>query len=143
MRDIAKLSALLVLVALLALCPLSLHAATDLTPTDITIAGVDSATAADVTGNTFTNTGYEFIEVINASGAPITVTSDAFPAGGQGAPGGLTVTDPTVSVPATTGRRRIGPFPRALFNNGSSKVTITYSAVTSVTVGVYRLTPSP
>lgn len=119
------------------------HAATDQTPTEITVAGiVDTTSAADVTGNTFTNTGYEYVEVINGAGAPITVTFDAFPSGGQGAPGGLVVTDPAVSVTNGT-RRRFGPFPKSIFNNAAGKVTVTFSSVTTITVGVYRLSPQP
>ncbi len=133
----------LLLLLALSFVPASLWAATDLTPTAISTAGIaDTVTAADVAGNTFTNTGYEFIEVINASGGSINVTLDAFPSGGQGSPDGLTVTDPVVAV-ANGGRKRFGPFRKTTFNNASNKVTVTYSAVTSVTVGVYQLTPQP
>lgn len=118
-------------------------AVTDQTPTDIALAGIaDTTSAADATGNTFTNTGYEFAEVINGSGASITVTVDAFPVGGQGSPDGLTVTDPTVTVAAGT-RKKIGPFRRGTFNDSAAKVKLTFSAVTTITVGVYRLSPSP
>lgn len=142
MRYCARHFALLLLVGFCSLFGPSL-AAVDLTPTEITVAGVaDTVTAANAGGNTFTNTGVEYVEVINASASTITVTIDAFPSGGQGSPGGLTVTDPTVSILAST-RKRFGPFPRAAYNNGTNKVTVTYSAVTTVTVGVYRLTSAP
>ena len=118
-------------------------AVTDQTPTDITLAGVaDTTSAAAADGNTFTNTGYEFVEVINADASPTTVTIDVYPSGGGGSPESLTVTDPTVTVSAGT-RKKFGPFRKRLFNNGSEKVKVTCSNVTSVTVGVYRLTPSP
>lgn len=127
----------------LSVAPACAWAATDLTPANISIAGVaDTVTAADVTGNTFTNTGYEYIEIINASGSSIDVTLDAFPAGGQGSPDGLTITDPVVAV-AAGARKRMGPFRKTTFNNGSAKVTVAYSAVASVTVGVYRFSPQP
>jgi hypothetical protein len=62
-----------------------------ITPATLTIAGsVDlitggqAATATD--GDAFANTGSEIAYVYNGSGAPITVTIDAYPSGGQGAP---------------------------------------------------------
>ena len=118
-------------------------AVTDQTPTNIALAGVaDTTSAASADGNTFTNTGYEFVEVINADASPTTVTIDVYPSGGGGAPEGLTTTDPTVVVAAGT-RKKFGPFRKRLYNNGSEKVKVTCSNVTSVTVAVYRLTPSP
>ena len=38
---------------------------------------------------------------------------------------GLAVDDTAVTVPATTGDKFIGPFPRDLFNDGSNDITIT------------------
>jgi hypothetical protein len=125
------------------LCAPVFAAVTDQTPTNIALAGVaDTTSAAAADGNTFTNTGYEFAEVINGSGAPITVTIDVYPSGGGGAPEGLTVTDPTVTV-AAGARKRIGPFRKRLFNDASEKVKLTFSSTTTITVGVYRLTPTP
>lgn len=117
--------------------------ATDLTPVDIALTGTASAeVAADVAGNTFTNTGAEFAVVINGSGISITVTADAFPSGATPEVDGLVVTDPTVTI-AAGATKRIGPFRKRVFNNASNKVLLTYSAVTTVTVGIYRLTPAP
>lgn len=134
----------LLALALAVFLPLSgWSAVTDQTPTNIALAGVaDTTSAASADGNTFTNTGYEFVEVINADASPTTVTIDVYPSGGDGAPEGLTVTDPTVVVAAGT-RKKFGPFRKRLYNNGSEKLKVTCSNVTSVTVGVYRLTPSP
>jgi hypothetical protein len=121
----------------------SAFAVTDQTPTAIALAGVaDTTSAAAADGNTFTNTGYEFAEVINGSGGSITVTIDVYPSGGQGSPDGLTVTDPTVTV-ANGARKKIGPFRKRLYNNGTEKVKLTCSGTTSVTVGVYSLAPTP
>lgn len=140
MRHLVKLCALLLLLVVFSVPSFG---ATDQVPTDISTAGiVDTTVAADITGQTFTNTGYEFIEVINGGGAPINVTLDAFPAGGQGAPAGLAVTDPVVAVANGT-RRRFGPFPKSIYNNASNKVTVSFSAITTVTVGVYRFSPQP
>lgn len=117
--------------------------AVDQAVTPIALAGVADVTiAANVGGNSFINTGYEFAEVINGSGASITVTVDAYPAGGQGSPDGLAVTDPTVTVAAGT-RRKIGPFRKRIYNNATEKVTLTFSATATVTVGVYSFAGNP
>lgn len=118
-----------------------------LTPIVITLAGtVDlitggtTPTATD--GDAFANTGYEVVCVQNGSASPITVTVDAFPSGGPGAPSGLTVTDPTVTV-AASAIKLFGPFPRNTFNNGAATVKITCSSVTTVKVSVLRINPQP
>ena len=116
---------------------------TDQTPTDISLAGVlDTTVGVAADGNTFTNTGYEFAEIINGAGAPITVTVDVYPSGGPGAPGGYVVTNPEITVANGT-RKRIGPFRKRDFNNAAEKVLITTSSQTTITMGVYRLTPTP
>lgn len=104
------------------------------------ITGGQTPTLTD--GDAFTNTGYEVAWVYNGGGSPITVTIDAFPSGGQGAPSGLTVTDPTVTV-ANGAIKMFGPFPRTTFNNGSNQVKVTCSAVASAKVGVFQLSPAP
>lgn len=142
MRPRLPLVLMIAVLALVGMVP-AFGAVTDQTPTNIALAGVaDTTSAASADGNTWTNTGYEFAEVINGSGGSITVTIDVYPSGGDGAPEGLTVTDPTVTV-ANGARKKIGPFRKRLFNDGSEKVKLTFSATTSVTVGVYRLTPTP
>lgn len=103
-----------------------------LTVTTITRAGVDAPVAAAAGGDVFTNTGREFVEVANAAGASITVTVAT-------TIDGTSVTPISVTVPATTGRRKIGPFPPGTYNNSAGQVALTYSAVTSVTVGVYTI----
>lgn len=118
-----------------------------LTPVAFSLAGsadliTGGATPTLTDGDAFTNTGYEVAWCFNGSGAPITVTIDAFPSGGQGAPSGLTVTDPTVTV-AAAALKFFGPFPRNTFNNGSGQVKITCSAVVTVKVGVMSLSPAP
>ncbi len=89
----------------------------------------DNPVSAAAGGDTLTNTGKEWIEVINASGGAITVTISA-------TVDGTLVALQAVSVPATTGRRKIGPFPPHLYGTA---VAITYSAVTSLTIGAYSL----
>jgi len=77
-----------------------------------------------------------FLHVKNASGAPITVTVVT-----PGSVEGQAIADLTVSVPATTGDRMIGPFPLALFANSadSNLASITYSGVTSLTIAAVKL----
>ena len=98
--------------------------------TTITRAGVDVTAAATAGGDQFPNTGKEFAEVVNGSVSSINVTIPA-------TVDGQTVTALlTIAVPATS-RRKIGPFPPSIYNNTSAQVTLNYSAVTTVTVGVY------
>lgn len=106
--------------------------ATQLTVTPLTRAGVTPAfTAADVTGNTFTNDEHTWLVVKNGGGSSITVSLDILPT-----IDGQPVTDRTVTVPAA-GERWIGPFPSAYYSNASGLVTVTFSGVTSVTVGAF------
>lgn len=90
-------------------------------------------TAADVAGDEFVNTGVEYLEVINGSGAGITVTIAT-----PNTVDGLAVTDRTVTI-AAGARQKIGPFPTSIYNNANSKVSVTYSAVTTVTVGLFKV----
>ena len=118
-----------------------------LVPVSFTLAGCADLITGGVTptttdGDAFTNTGYDVAWIYNGSGAPITATVDAFPSGGVGAPSGLTVTDPTVTV-AAAALKFFGPFPRNTFNNGSNQVKITCSATTTVKIGVMTLAPAP
>lgn len=97
-------------------------------------------TATD--GDYLATTGYELAFWYNGSGAPVTVTIDAYPSGGQGAPLSLTVTDPTVTV-AAGAVKLFGPFPKTVFGNASNNVKITGSAITDCKVGAIKLVPTP
>lgn len=103
---------------------------------DMTVAGAACAAGGDV----FPNAGDVFIRVRNAGGSPQTVTATPPNASvqkeGFGALARATI---AVSIPATTGDKIIGPFPPAAFNNGSGQVALTYTAVTSLTINVFRL----
>lgn len=107
-----------------------------LTVAAVTRAGVDMAgAAADVAGDEWVNTGSEFVEVKNGSGAGITVTLDI-----QSNVDGAAVTDPTVAVGAGI-TKMIGPFPTGIYNNPSTgRARVAYSAVTTVTTRVVKLT---
>lgn len=83
-------------------------------------------------GDDFPNTGQEFIHVKNGSGAPITVTI-VTPATVDA----LAVADRTKAVAAGE-EAMIGPFPTGTYNDGTGKVGLTYSGVTSLTIGVFK-----
>ena len=84
-------------------------------------------------GDEFVNTGTEYLEVVNGSGADVTVTIVT-----PNTVDGLAVTDRAVVVTAGE-RRKIGPFPTSIYNNSNAKVNVTYSSATSVTVGLFKV----
>jgi hypothetical protein len=112
--------------------------ATTLTVQTVDRTGYDhttSATAADVAGNNWANTGAEFLAVTNGGGSPITVTlvpNSNYQIDGQ-TPASRTV---TVGAGKT---RLIGPFPTGLYNDVNQRMNVTYSGVTTVTVSVCKL----
>ena len=83
-------------------------------------------------GDHIPNTGVERFRVRNASGGSITATLAAVSA--AGCPAG-TLHNIVMTVPAGEERvvRNLDP---ARFNDANGRVAVTYSAVTSVTVGV-------
>jgi hypothetical protein len=106
-----------------------------LTIQEIARAGITPAyVSATGGGDQFTNNGRVFAQIKNASGGAITVTFAT-----QTTIDGLAVTDLTVSVGATTGDKMVGPFPPDIYNDSSGFVQVTYSGVTSLTIGAFRL----
>lgn len=106
-----------------------------LTPQVIDLDGITPAlVAADVGGDEFVNSGRDFIHIKNTNASPIDVTINSQVDCNQGVDH-----DVVVSVPATTGEKFIGPFPKDRFNDAAAKVQITYSAITDVTIGIVRL----
>lgn len=98
-----------------------------------TIAGIAPVfTAANVDGHYIVNDGHTVVQVKNAGGSPITVT---LPTPGKVA--GVDIVDPTVSIPATTGDKIIGPFDPRVFAQADGSVNIDFSGVTSVTVAAF------
>ena len=95
----------------------------------------DLATAANVDGNSFNNTGREVIYVINgATVCNVTVQT-------PGNVDGNAIADLAVAVPANEGRM-IGPFAPGIYNQGGAVgdvVYVDYDDVTNVTVAVFRL----
>lgn len=103
------------------------RAATGLTP---------ALVAANAGGDTFLNLGKEWLEINNASGAPITTTF-ALPYTVDG----IAVPGKAVVIPAGQ-RRFIGPFPPGFYNDTTTgQIAISYSGVTSLTIGCFQFTP--
>ena len=104
-------------------------------PTEIDIDGIDDApVAAEIGGDDFANTGNEFAMIHNGGGAPITVTPTipaTLSSGEQITPGVVTV---NAGV-----RKLMGPYNRQVYG---PSVALAYSAVTTVTISIYRLTPT-
>lgn len=109
----------------------------NLTVQDGAVTGITpNMQAAAGGGDTFDNNGNVLVEIANGSGSPITVTFDD---PGSTTPPGATQFNPDVAVvvPAA-GRRIVGPLPPYRFNNAQGRVAMTYSGVTSLTIGLYR-----
>ncbi len=93
---------------------------------------LSGATAADATGNNWVNTGVERLYVKNASVGSITMTHVL---GTNGTVDGLTPTARTTVI--TTGQSIIlGPWPVAQYNDANSRMNVTWSGVTTLTVAV-------
>src|SRR5436853_540222 len=89
-----------------------------------------SYAAAAGGGDVFANDGYTVAHIKNASVGSITVTAAA--------PGAFNA---AVAVAIPAGEERIiGPFTdKQRFNNGSGQVALTYTGVTTLTVGIFRV----
>lgn len=105
---------------------------------DSVITGLEATyTAAIADGHYFANTGKEVIHVKNGDAADKTITIQT-PATVEG----LAIAENAVVV--TAGEERfIGPFKTSVFNQQSDRpnVYIDYSATTSVTLAIIRITP--
>lgn len=111
--------------------------ASALSITTVSRSGVDEAAslvAADAGGNYWNTTGVQWLAAKNGSGAPITISLTI-----QQTVDGQTPPARTVSVPAGK-TYYIGPFPSAYNDaNAPARANVTYSGVTSLTVGVFQL----
>ncbi len=107
-----------------------------LTVTEITRDGIVTTTLPTTPtathGNKFLNDGKTFLEVNNGSGDSINVTFDT-----PGSVDGFAIADKVVAVGAGV-RKKIGPF-TATFNQADGYVWVVCSAVTTVTIGAFRL----
>jgi hypothetical protein len=105
----------------------------------ITRAGAaPSYAAATGGGDRFTPGQRTFLHVKNGSGGALTVTVSSQ---SRSVIPNVSITSLAVSVPAA-GERMIGPLPPEIFmaTDGTGLGDITYSGVTSLTVGVFDLT---
>lgn len=106
-----------------------------LTVQEISRAGITPTFAAAAGGgDQFQNNGRCFAESKCTDATPKTVTFVT-----QSTVDGLAVTDLAITVPATTGDKMVGPFPPDIYNDANGFVQITYSAVTALTIGAFRL----
>jgi len=112
-----------------------------LTVQETSLAGITptwaAATAAD--GFAFLNDGNTYLEIKNVNAVELTATL-VTPATVRG----VAIENPTVAVAATSGVKRIGPFAPEVFNDASSLVTVTLSAITpfsNITAGAFRVRP--
>ncbi len=100
----------------------------------ITTAGVAPTYAAATSGgDQFSNDGKTMLHV-KAAAAPVTVTIASQQSCNQGSTHNKTV------VVSSTGEEMIGPFDVNRFNDTASRVQVTYTQVTGVTVGVFQQT---
>lgn len=106
-------------------------AVTALSVTSLARTGIaDALTAANVDGHTIVNNGSMWFEVLNGSGGSINVIMAI-----SKTVDGLAVSSRTVAV-AAGARKKFGPFPKTDYG---SSITVTFSAVTTVTVGAWSL----
>ena len=89
--------------------------------------------AASAGGDSFANTGNEYVHIKNGSASSITVTIDSVAPCSYGFDHDLAIT-----IPA--GEEKLTPrLARARFNDTDGFVTLTYSASASVTVAVIKV----
>jgi len=108
-----------------------------LTVTPVTLSGVrddNALVAAAGGGDAFAPSDRTFFRINNGGGSPITVTFVT-----PGSVSTLTIGDAGGSV-TNAQSRLFGPFPAELFADPTTGLcVVTYSAVTSVTVGAFRI----
>lgn len=106
-----------------------------LTPQAIVRAGLAPAFSAVNATDTITADGSTFVlHVKNANAGACTVTLDD----AATTPSGSSPTDPTVTVPATTGERLIY-IPNSMVNPATGVISVSYSPTASVTAALYRV----
>lgn len=94
-------------------------------------------------GDQFANDGQVILHIKNTNGSARTVTVTAQNTSyNKPGMGSLTKANASVSVPATTGERFLGPFPTDAFNDSNGNCQISYTAETGVTVAVLKVIKS-
>ena len=80
----------------------------------------------------------QFLHVKNANASACTVTI----VDGGKTPAGSSANSPTVSVPASTGDRMIGPLPNILADSTTGLLSVQYSVTASVTAALVQVPTS-
>jgi len=88
--------------------------------------------AANAGGDEWVNDGEQFIAITNGGASPITLTAVT-----QSTVDGQAVGDRAISI-GVAETKLIGPFQQSVYNDGAGKVQLTYSAVTSVTIAIFK-----
>jgi len=100
-----------------------------------TTAGITpSYASAAEAGDEFANDGLTLLQV-KGTGTQKVVTITAQRTSEKGA----TLSDITVTIPATTGDKMIGPFDPSIFNDSAGKVQVTYSDEADLTVAAFKI----
>lgn len=109
---------------------------TALTVQTISLTGLTPAFVAGdaVNHHEFLNDGNAYLEVKNTSGSPVNVTIQT-----PAKMGGMDVTDLVVSIPATSGDKRIGPFSTRTFNQSGGLVYVDLASSSGITIGAFHL----
>lgn len=108
----------------------------DVTVQTISRAGITptyEAVHADLQ-HAFVNDGRTFLQVKNVNAATRTATLKI-----ASTVDGQAVTAPVVTIPATTGDKLIGPFPKSVYNQADGKVHIDFSVAADVTLAAIKL----
>jgi hypothetical protein len=112
-----------------------------LTVQNVVAAGITPSYAASTTSDTFADDGAErtFLHVKNTNAAIRTLTiAPAVASASVPGVGSVTIPSMSVTIPANTGDRMVGPFPPAYINT-SGLVTATLDAAAGVTVAAIKL----
>lgn len=113
-----------------------------LTVVQIDIAG-DTPNLAAVSDDTlrYINNGKTFIRIAN-TGSEATATIVSLAGTNLTLPAGAAASNTTVTIPATTGDKMIGPFPVQSYSGSASTsgyMTVVLSTTSNITVEVYKL----
>jgi len=106
-------------------------------PEDVLLTGIEATyTGGLLTTNTYKvrNSGRVILHFLKGAAVDCVVTIPT-----PKTVAGLAVADTAVTVPATTGDKFIGPFPRDLYNDGSNDISFTLSDVDTLTVAVLEI----
>lgn len=112
--------------------------AANLTTQTITSDFTVSLAAAAVSGDAYINDGQTFFVVTNGGASPITVTVEVQRTS-IAVPGLGTVTFADIPVTVAAGATKWIAVPKGPYNDSNGRAQVTYSAVTSVTVGAVRV----